>query len=234
MKLLCPKCSASIVSDAPAPETVGEIRQLACPACGCLFQPAATESGSSVTVVPGRWRNLNSLHRNLLLFGSAALITLGALGFFLASKRPGNTHLNETKTSHRVLQNEYFRRLVAEGRVTEDDLAGITGPLPLDDGFTAVTTEKMTWQMAGQLASRLNARILPIDSVSGRDAQDIGSFLEQSFPNFKGSTLWISARQAPFIIDLPDHAPATDLECKRHVVLFWSKGADSENDGAAR
>ena len=128
MKTACPHCTQHISIE---PETHAELRgqeHFPCPACGGLVPvpqptstmpvaPARTDADTAnlqSTPTPSAANTLAQAHRglnrNLLILGSAALLVLGGLCFFVASRQQGDTKTNMSNVNNEIINNTYFQK----------------------------------------------------------------------------------------------------------------------------
>lgn len=217
----CPGCGASILLQperkAPAPLRPGQRRPAA---------PRRTSASAETKKLhPSAGQVHRRLNRNLLILGSAALLVLGGIGFFLASRNAGDKHIKKTEISNEIIHNKFFTDLIASGAATEKDLLAIRSILPHGDGFIGVSKDKLTWREAEELAMNTGAEILPVgETADGKADADPMADLAKAFPGAPGETSWVRSGGGPMMADIPDLLPVTTLGRPRHAFFRWSPG----------
>jgi hypothetical protein len=119
------------------------------------------------------------LSRNMLVLGTIALLTLGGVSLFLASKDGGNIFNIFQNTTNQIINNSYFTQLIASGATTEEDLQSIAEIRPYGDGFIGVSKAAMSWEEAVKLAQRCGARMLEQPVAAGEKKRLVDWMLEK-------------------------------------------------------
>ena len=237
MKTTCPHCTQHISID---PETLAELQgqeHFPCPACRGLVPvpqptgampvaPARTDADTAnlqSTPTPSTANTLAQAHRglnrNLLILGSAALLVIGGLAFFIASRQGGDTHANLTNVNQEFIHNTYFQNLIASGKTTEMDLDSVTGIRPYGAGFIGISKEAHPWENAMEMAKRAGAAILAIEDGSFGNGKDLLAWVEASFK--EQPTAWVQESATPRVLEGTDVLSPTSLDRPRRVLLQW-------------
>ncbi len=237
MKTSCPRCSAELELDAETLALVESVGSYECPACAMRVSMSAThrlagvrvktdeEIAQAATPPPDKeesaaalrlWRGVN---RNVLILGAAAILLLGGLVFFIASRMGGNIFRTKQDLTHREVSNEYLTRLIAAGTAKEQDLAEISDAHPWGTSLIGVSREPLDWHAAEDLARRTAAEVLeiPADGAAG----PLAGWLERTWPDELGKTAWIRHEGRMKVIDSPDIGEVTTPERPRRVFLVW-------------
>lgn len=232
----CPLCSQAL--------PVSMIPRVAQPLSGRLNPcPPYSQGGEAGLGTPGQrsapspgpdggakretWRGLN---RNLLILGSAVILVLGGLGFYLATRPSGDsTELKQDITSE-IIRNQYFSGLVAAGDASGDALEKIAHIEPHGPGFIGLSGEFLTWDQAREFAAEVGAELLSVESPTELRApwndpstERLAEFLRLNFPEACGFATWIQQNRSPLprVIDSPDVARVTTPDRPRRVFLRW-------------
>ena len=246
MKTTCPHCTQHISID---PETLAELQgqeHFPCPACGGLvpvpqptgampiapvrtdadtlsFQSTPTPTAANTPAQVHR-----GLNRNLLILGSAALLVLGGLGFFLAS-RSGSIFNSEQKITNEIIHNSYFQNLIAAGATSRTDLEAMAFIRPYGRGFMGISKESLTWKQAQNLAERVGAEI-PSSDQSDPSWLGPPEVLGNSLPALAGATVWLQERGdarvlgSGMIVD-PESTSNLSSQIRHKVMLYWRREA---------
>lgn len=240
MQTSCPHCSQLLELD---PETLDALRAMSrfeCPACAGqipvapifehrgmapLANPRAEFEATQVVplkraqpVPPPSHRSMN---RNLLILGSFALLVLGGLAAFIASRKEGNVFKTKQDISNEIIRNKFFTDLIASGATTAKDLEAVTGLRQFGDGFVGISRDKVTWSEAQTLAVNTGSEILEMADGHGSPRSALAGELSTAFPELLGSTVWVREGGTPGMIDCPDVLAVTTLERRRHVFVHW-------------
>lgn len=181
MKTTCPNCSQGIEIDEETHEALRFYPDFACPACSAAvpvprwsvadsFAPPRRVDNDSIPprhAVTDAGRIQRGMNRNLLMLGVAALLVLGGLGFFLASRKTGDSHVTRNEVRNEIINNSYFTQLIASGVTTKKDLEAIGNIRPWQDGFIGVAMEPLGQEQAKELSKRAGASVLAV-SWGGR------------------------------------------------------------------
>ena len=129
------------------------------------------------------------MNRNLLVLGVVALLVLGGIAAFLASRNGGSITNIFQKTTNQIIHNSYFTQLIANGVTTEKDLKSIGDIRPFGDGFIGVSKEPLEWEQAQDLAGRTGARILATEAGA---KQELLAWLAKTFGFHLSAPVWLS------------------------------------------
>jgi formylglycine-generating enzyme required for sulfatase activity len=196
--------------------------------------PLRAQMPAAVPAKAGR-----GLNRSFLILGATALLALGGLGLFLASRPPTKTTVIQTARVNEVVRNKFFQDLIAAGATTARDLEEISLVRADGDGYLGLSRDKLTWAGAQRLAQRTGARILALEDTLERDAGEFGQWLAGQFPGLPGSTVWVGRHGREAMSDLPDVLPVTSLGRPRQALFEWRPRVQAEfprwqaPDGAA-
>lgn len=241
MNTQCPHCQIQIEID---PETHAALQGHAhfqCPSCdGLVPVPPVTRAPVKVTAAtvfrqkqsPAAARPptnaIRGLNRNLLILGSAALLVLGGLGFFIASKKSGDTNTTSKNIRNEIIKNSYFQNLIAAGVTTEDDLLAVTDIRPYADGFIGISKEPVGLEYAQNLANRTGSEILPVEDRSSSSKTQLLKWVGEHFGSYLSSTVWVSEHGAVSVLDGIDLFASTATGRKRKVILAWGLGNNQD------
>lgn len=215
----CPHCATEL--DAGAIEAAENGNS--CPTCGgdvSAVVPWETEDESrkagSKAAAAAVWHGVN---RNIRILGSAALLVLGGLAVFLATRDDGETVESRTTMKNREVTNEYVKRLVSSGVAPEKDLAWISEARPWGTSLVGISRDPLDWKSAQDLAKRTASEILeiPADRAGGR----LPDWLAEVWRDEVGRTAWIRQGGEMKVIDSPDIGTVTTPERPRRVFLLW-------------
>ena len=242
MKTACPHCSQHIEIDGETLASLQGSSHFACPACvgavpvpplsGSLpLAPPHDPETDPLPVASPTAHAHRGLNRNLLILGAAALLVLGGLAFFIASRKTGDTHLTQQTIRNEVINNTYFQQLIAAGKTTGKDLEAVELIRPYGDDFIGISKEPLSWPQALAQAKQTASEVLPVDSGNDKAKIDLIRFLSDGFPALFGSTTWVRFDGSPGVIDSPDLMPASTLERPRRALFRWSRKALADGEG---
>jgi formylglycine-generating enzyme required for sulfatase activity len=236
MTTTCPHCQAEIEIDASTHAALAGQSHFACPACQSAVPvpapvklqmgavpgaPSRQPAGSPPKALGGQNPATRHTNRNLLILGTAALLVLGGIGIFLASQKSGDTHNTSQKIRNEIINNSYFKNLIAAGVTTREDLDAISVIRPFEGGFIGISMATMEWEPAKKLAERTGANILAAERVSVPNGEELISWLSRSFPNETAGSLWISKNSAPAVLTGSEVFSVNETKGSRKVVLRW-------------
>nr|MCU0780105.1 zinc-ribbon domain-containing protein [Akkermansiaceae bacterium] len=162
----------------------------------------------------------------LWILGTALIGVLGGLGFILASKIKGDRYDKREQIRNEIIRNKFFQTLIASGATTEQTLQSEVAAISSDgDGFVGVSSRKLPWKEAWQMAQACGARVVDTSRTPGRNAADVTGFLAGCFSELQGETVWLAVDGLPRITDLPDLLPVSTLDRPRRLLLRWIPGA---------
>lgn len=237
MTTTCPHCSVHLELD---PETYAALQSqthFECPSCHNPVpvppppgtQPVAPLRVAGALVPPSRPRSApaatlgkahRGINRNLLILGSVALLVLGGLGFFLAS-RGGSIFNSEQKITNQIIHNSYFTRLIASGATTEKDLQTLAMIRPYGSGFIGVSKEALPWLLAQDYAKRTGAEILAMEDSSAGSKQQLIDWLPTALPTQLTTPVWVRENGQACVLDGADMMAVKVLDRPRRVLLQW-------------
>ncbi|MBC7979443.1 MAG: PKD domain-containing protein [Armatimonadetes bacterium] len=244
MKTTCPHCSQRIEIDQETLASLQGSAHFECPMCSNavavplaqgtqpvapLREPDAQATSSlapfgettGTTPLAQAHRGLN---RNLLILGSAALLVLGGLGVFLASRSGGNFFKTNQNIANSISNNTYFQNLIASGATTEKDLMSIAEIRPYGEGFIGISKESLAWEHAEELANRTGSEILAVEDGSDGSGTQLLAWLGKTFNSHLISTVWVRERGEVRVLDGGYILAATAKDRHRKVVLDWGRG----------
>ena len=238
MKTTCPHCAQHISIDT---ETLAELQgqeHFPCPACdGLVPVPQATgampvapvrtdadtasfQSTPTPTAANTPAQAHRGLNRNLLILGSAALLVLGGLGFFLAS-RSGSIFNSEQKITNEIIHNTYFQSLIASGVTTMKDLDAIADIRPYGNDFIGISKESLPWDGSTAVARRAGALVLDPGLADTKGRKDLTTWLGQTFTDDLAASVWVQEGGQARILDGAEMLVVNHLERPRKVLLRW-------------
>lgn len=246
----CPHCAQSLELDGAAIESLSAGGGFDCPVCGNRVggpeepEPAAAplpeESApppavaaspapvaSRATPLLGAFRGLN---RNLVILGTLALLTLGGVGIYLASRKGGSRYNTRREVTNEIIKNKFFTDLIASGATTAQELEAMAEIKPLGIGFSGVSLEKHTWEQALALAKRTGSRIMAIEPPKNAAREPVLGRLAEDYPDLRGSTGWAMENGEPRVIDGPNINPVKTLDRPRKAFLSWFPAATDKKD----
>ena len=231
MKLPCPHCSQHLELD---PETLIALEGAShfdCPSCGGAVdvptpvlvptkQTPPTQKGKPTPERVARGTQQGS-NRNLLVLGVVALLAIGGVAIFLASKSGGNIFNIFQNTTNQIINNSYFTQLIADGVTTKEDLEGIAEIRPYGDGFIGVTKEPLSWDQAQEFAKRTGSRILEIDQPVIESREELVTSLANTFDSHLSFPTWVLVQNLPEVLARSEILPEKTMEAERKVLVQW-------------
>ena len=221
----CPHCQAEIEIDARTHAALAGQSHFACPAC------------QGAVPVPGRRPGTASAHRglnrNFLILGTLALLVLGGLGFYLASKGSGDSGTTTENIHNEIINNSYFQNLIASGATTQSNLDKVDPVLSCGDDFLGVTREKLTWEQALILARSVHGEILHLPSeVQKRNK--VVHWLNQNMASHLTIPVWVQNHEKPHSFDGAEAIEVSDNGCQLRALIRWTpSGSNRRNQNEA-
>lgn len=163
---------------------------------------------------------LRTTRRKFLIFGAAALLVLGAIAFFIASREPGKQTIVEKTETNKREYNEYFQKLIHDGKTSENDLDAIARIESFGGTFIGITRDALPWSEAEAVAKKAAGTILNLSQL-GRARLQLPGWLGNTYPDTIGKTTWILDGAEPLGIDSPDFGPVSTLDRPRRAFVFW-------------
>ena len=228
MNISCPHCSQVIEL---TPEVHASLRgqpHLACPTCQGLM--AVPPMPASAPKQAPRWATdvhkaamqaQRSLNRNMLVLGVVALLALGGLATFLASRNGGSVFNIFQNTTNQIIRNSYFTQLIASGETTEKDLKMLAEIRPFGDGYIGISKEALTWPQAQELAARTTSSVLDFESGDKVRRRELVDWLTTTYPNHLSPPVWVEENGQPLILDGQTTKEGTGLDQPKKVLLKW-------------
>lgn len=214
MKITCPSCSVHISIDQKVLAALAGKTHFACPSC------------QATVCVPGRTPSLATAHRglnrNMLILGSAALLVLGGLGFFLASHKSGDTTNTSVQNIHNdIFNNSYFTQLIGTGATTREYLEAISDIRPYEGGFIGISAEPFDWTQAIEIANRTGSVVLDSGVADNGDQKKLLSWIQATFSKDISMPLWMDQKAKPSVFLSTEVLAVTSINSKRRVLLHW-------------
>jgi len=237
MKLSCPQCSQHIeIDDASLKELQG-MTSIECPTCsGAVpvgeFARVRGSEKRALANTPARIAAaLARTHRNVRILGILALLVLGGLAIYLATRPAGNDYNTRRLIRDQIIQNEFFTRLIASGATTKKELEAVEEIVPYGAGFIGLSGEKYSLNQAHDMAARTSSDVLDVSLTAKDSRKEFGGWLAENFPSSLGRTSWVRADGRERVIDSPDILPTQALDIPRRVFLSWPKADGWKNLG---
>ncbi len=209
----CPACSAAVPVPPPGPRPVAPVRR------------SVEVKTATPRPAPSSRANLHrGMNRNLLVLGSVALLVLGGLAAFIASRKSGNVHNTRQNIHNEIINNTYFQQLIASGATTEKDLNSIAEIRPYGEGFIGISAEELDWTKATGLAKRSGSQVLSMPNGASDKRHPLLEWLNSSYPSYLLTPVWVSEGPEPRILDGPDVMSVTGMDRQRKVLLQWNLG----------
>jgi hypothetical protein len=233
--IACPSCGGKIVLPKPqrslAPSPVRAPGQLK----PVPHAPAAAPAKAAKPAKPKKPRlpiDPAKLQRNILILGCTALLMLGGIAGFLATREAGKTVHIEQKIINKLIENEYFQRLIRDGKTTPEALVKIEDAYPYGKGFIGVSRVDYDWGKAQELARTTASEILDVATSARQSRRELGDWIAEKIPALKNHPVWVRDLSTLAVLDAPDLlSNATDRP--RRVLLIWPASEPWPNKGWA-
>ncbi|MBE2282868.1 MAG: WG repeat-containing protein [Prosthecobacter sp.] len=170
------------------------------------------------------------VRRNILILGCAALVTLGGIAGFLATREAGKTVKIEQKIVNKLIQNEYFQRLIREGKTTEEALAKVEDAYAYGPGFIGVSRAEYTWKESEELARSTASVILDVTVHARQGREELGGWIAQNIPALRNTPVRVKHLSKLALMDAPDLLSLSE-ERPRRVLLAWPAVEDWPDKG---
>lgn len=164
-----------------------------------------------------------SLGTTMLILGLLAIAILGGLAFYMANRKPAETHTSSENVTTRETHNTYHNRIVAPGTASAADMEAIEDIKPFQNGYLGITKDTLTWNDAQSLAERCGAEIPNVDETDPFWLTLLDE-LKHAFPNHADTSLWVrQSGEARILKGASLSTPeANPPEQTRHrVLLHW-------------
>lgn len=238
MKLTCPRCSQKLELSSEDATLLRAQPSFPCPTCGGLLSlppvvtvpmpqrpaenasPPKTASArrNPVAAVAEACRGMN---RNLRILGMSVLVLLGGLGIYMALKPGGDVRNTRQQFLREVIRNQYFTDLIASGATTEKELLGLWDIRAFGIGFVGLTEEQCAWEKAPELAKRMGASVLTLDSPDAATRAPLLHWLTGFSADLGSVTLWLMDHGEPKVLHAPEVSRVTTMDRPRRVLLAW-------------
>ena len=159
-----------------------------------------------------------SLSTALTILGVVALAVIGGLALFLAQRKTGDTYNSEQTFHNRAVNNSHFTQLIASGSISPDDLAAITDVRQRKESLVAVTREPLDWSGAVNLARRLGASVMPLNSET--EEKEMLEWLAGD-PLATPASTWIRRRGAAAVLDGTSIRPPAEPGETHRALMLW-------------
>lgn len=251
MEITCPHCSQNIEIDGESLEVLKEIESFECPSCSGVILTPKLETQPPPQVGPPKKTSHDQtgassakkeqtqgpidasirMNRNVRLLGVLALLIIGGLVIWLASRPGGNVFNTNQTIRQEIIENEFFTRLIASGVTTKAQLEKAKGITAYGNGFIGLSEEVWTWNEAQTLARRSGAQVLDLALIPKEGRKELGGWLGENFPSSIGSVAWVTDNGKPKVIDCPDVLATKAVEQRRRVFLSWPVTEGWQNHG---
>lgn len=226
MQRTCPHCSHLLELNDEEIAALHQDAEFPCPGCGktILLHPEEADAAEAAAGSPAGQVH-RQINRNLLILGAAAILALGGIVFVITSRMGGDETKIEQKVVNRLIENEYFQRLVEEGRTSVDDLAMFENAFPYGDGWIGISRDPLAWEEADAVAQAAAGEILTVDRTWDEGRGAVGPWLAERFPLEGAQTSWArtsdsSGMNLRAIVDAPDFW-RTASDTQRRVFVHW-------------
>jgi len=250
MKIACPHCSQILELTAETLASFEGEPHFACPVCaGLIAVPVSAGASSLPPKKPGLGMSKPSakspsakkstqtdsilaahrgMHRNFRVLGITVLLLLGGLGIYLALTLRGDTHMTREERLREIIRNQFFTDLIASGATTKKELLGLWDIQERGVGFVGLSKEPCAWPKAGELAQRVGASVLTLDSPDTATRAPILHWLTAFSTDLGDATFWLLDHGEPKVLHAPEVDRVTTLDRPRRVLLTWNNG-DAKN-----
>ena len=216
----CHHCSANIEVDRANYIALRKSHQFQCPNCSGFIPTNRLKSIGQPVLGIGR---------NLLILGSVAILLLGGIGFYLASRKTGDSTTSTQNIRNEILNNAYFQNLIATGMTSKQDLEAIEGIRPYQNGFIGISTAKVDWKKANAMALRTGAVV-----VEASFDHELNAWLTKTFALTPDSLAWVQSRGVVGILTNAGVIALKEANGQHKVLLHWRPSGEmtkpSENE----
>jgi len=239
MKITCPHCSQHLELDTETLIALEGASHFDCPTCGRAVEvpalvlvpvkqtaPRREAKPTPERVVRGTEQGMN---RNMLVLGLVALLAIGGVAVFLASKNGVNIFNSFQNTTQQIINNSYFTQLIADGATTKEDLEAIAEIRPYGDRFIGVSKEAFNWEQAQDLAMRTGSNILSLEESTNVPGEKLMTWITNTFGSHLSSPVWIRKLDQAMILDGGDVVGPIDISKRSSVLVQWQAGTASQN-----
>ena len=165
----------------------------------------------------------SSLSNTMLILGLLAIAITGGLAFYLANRKPTETH-----TSQELVENTTIHRDIPPG-MTAKDLDGVGDIRSHAGGFIGISMEAVDSVQADELAKRTGAEVLAVDP-SDPAWPALHDWLRGHFQAPLTMQAWVVSQGEPRLLDkekiaAPETANPTAAQARHKVLLHWKPEA---------
>ncbi len=237
MKITCPHCSQKLELD---PETLTALEgssHFHCPACSEAVEVPAPVLVPANQAAPGQGKRRKSKrvalqtqqgkNRNMLVLGVVALLTIGGVALFLASKNGGNIFNTFQNVTNQIINNSYFTQLIADGVTTKENLEAIAEIRPYGDGFIGISKEEMDWEQGMELAGHTGSQIL---AVNAGPQEELSEWLNETFGAKLATTAWVREQGTGAVLAGSEILDSKELNRQRLTLLHWQPDTTPESN----
>ncbi len=217
----CRHCSVNIEVDSATRVALRKSLQFQCPNCSGFLPTSLLKGGERP--VPRI-----AINRNLIILGSAALLVLGGISYFAASRKTGDNNTTTQHIRNEIINNSYFQNLITSGVTTMKDLDEIAAIRPFADGYIGISAVPLNWEQSIGLAGRTGAQILSTESAAKLPIQESISSLSVTLQAEPVSSMWIRKGDAPAVLVGNEVFSAIENDEARRTLLHWHIQNSSE------
>lgn len=185
------------------------------------WKPPATGQRKAAKTLVKYSKVLSGMNRNFLILGAAALLMLGGIGFFLASRSQGNTMLTREGRIREMIRNRYFSDLIAAGKADKKALLALWDIRPFGTGFIGITGKTAAWEQAPALAREVGAGVLRLDPPDTAARTALMDWLPAITEELAGETHWLLDHGEPKTVSAPVVNRVSTMDRERRVMLHW-------------
>lgn len=170
-------------------------------------------------------KTTRSLNFTTLLLGMMALLTLGALAFFLAQRRTGDVTTVESSTTNTQVSNSYFQQLMANGVATAGDLEALADLGADGDRFIAVSRRALPFAAAEALAGRVGAEVLSVEPSDEGSRRLLAGWMGGALDPAGSPEVWVRANGIPYLFDGSELRVPAAASLERRVLMQWTRAS---------
>ena len=225
MKLSCPHCSQTLEL---TPDVLASLQgqpHFECPACqGLIAVPAQPQRPMPRRPQPparaAAGQAQRGMNRNLLVLGVVALLVLGGIAAFLASRNGGSITNIFQNTTNNIIHNNYFTQLIASGATTLEELQAIAEIRPYGSRFIGITRDAMSWSQVQDVARRTGAQVMTLDGGDARTK--LLAWVDESYSTHLSTTaVWVRENGEARAVKAKEVASTADLNAPKKALLEW-------------
>ncbi len=168
-----------------------------------------------------RFQVLRRMNRNLLILGATAILLLGGLGIFLASRDKGNTTMTREDRVREIVNNRYFTDLIASGKADKNVLLSSWDIHPYGTGYIGISGKTATWEETEALAREVGATVYKLDPPDAAARTAFLTWLPAVTEELEGETHWLLDYGEPKVISAAAVNRVSTMDRKRRVIFYW-------------